>query len=128
MIFLLATLPVAEYSVLQKICKSSNKADCKGSNFRGLRSLDNQTVSSLLNEVANESLPLQSLNNKCKEIKALSLLKKKFTELVGENTWIEAQEKYPEFAVVKTKFLCSNSAQLLQDYCRKALRYVEWRK
>ena len=72
MIFLLATLPVAEYSVLKKIFKSSNKADCKGSNFRGLRNLDNQTVSSSLNEVANESLPLQSLNNKCKEIKALS--------------------------------------------------------
>lgn len=54
------------------------------------------------------------------------MLKTKFAELVGESTWEMAQEKYPEFAVeekLKTKFLNGNNLQLLEDYCKKALRY-----
>ena len=140
MIFFLATLPSSDYSVLQQIfqlyeesykrkpSKSSipTKADCKGSNFRGLRNLDIKTVSFLLNEVANQSLPLQNLNARCQEIKKVQGLKKKFSELVGVSSWEEAQESYPEFAneqKLKHKFLSSyqKNIQLLEDYCKKAM-------
>ena len=44
------------------------KADCKGSNFRGLHNMDKETVSYLLNEMANKSLPLHKLNATCQEM------------------------------------------------------------
>ena len=74
------------------------KADCKGSNFRGLHK---ETVSYLLNEMANKSLPLHKLNATCQEMKKIQGLKKMFLELFGVSTWEEAQANYPEFAIKK---------------------------
>ena len=93
--------------VLKKNDSCMSKPDCKGSNFRGLRNLTSDAVSSLLLEVQKKSLPLQKLNFKCQEVKKVNELKKKFTEYVGAETWEEAQQNFPEFAVehkLKDKF------------------------
>ena len=143
MIFFLASLPVATYNTLQDIfkmyedeylTKSKNKKgqavkpDCKGSNFRGLRNLEEDMVDELLKQVHNQSLPIQKLNTRCHEIKRIRELKKKFVDLVGLSTWEEAQAQFPEFATedkIKEKFISlSKDIQPLVEYCQKAMRYV----
>ena len=77
MIFFLASLPNETYKVLQEVyqqyeggklvrvpkskCSSADvKLDCQGSNFKGLRNLDNHIVTDILKKVANKdpcSLP-----------------------------------------------------------------------
>ena len=106
---------------------SRSKSDCKGSNFRGLRNLNMEIVSSLLRQIINKNLPLKQLNTKCQEIKKIETLKKKFVQLVGELNWEEAQKKYPEFAIedkLKEKFLSTKQMHLFEDYCKKAMRYM----
>ena len=61
----------------------SSKPDCKGSNFRGLRNLEPDVVSLLLQEVVDDILSLQKLNSKCQEIKKVYELKRRFLQCVG---------------------------------------------
>ena len=92
MIFLLSALTTQDYNILCDIFKkfecaklsSKSKAtmksrpDCKGSNFRGLRNLEADVVSDILQQVSDGSLPLQKLNAKCQEIKKLKEIKLKY--------------------------------------------------
>ena len=74
------------------------KPDCKGSNFRDLRNLEEDKVDDLLKQVHNQLLPIQKLNTSCHEIKRIRELKKKIVDLVGLSTWEEVQAQFPEFA------------------------------
>ena len=99
-IFFLAALPPASYALLQKIYRKYEEAkktstrhakpDCRGSNFRELRNLEESTVFSMLQRVANDMM-LNELNHECKRVKSMLKLKEAFKNEVGEHTW-------PDFA------------------------------
>ena len=140
MIFLLATLPKSQYNVLLDIFKkfeegtlvrpnktdSHIKFDCKGSNFRGLRNLDPESILKLLNEIQSGSLALHMLNSRCQQLKKLRDLKTKFVKFCGLASWEDAQAAYPDFAdeeILKTRFISlSKDMQPLADYCQKAMK------
>lgn len=96
MIFFLASLPNETYKVLQEVyqqyeggklvrvpkskCSSADvKLDCRGSNFKGLRNLDNHIVTDILKKMANKDIPFTTIGSYCKEIKNMRQLKEEFT-------------------------------------------------
>ena len=82
-------------------------------------------VASLLSEVKDGTLPLKQLNIKGKQIKKLESLKQKFLQLVWEESWEIAREKYPDFATeekLKEKFVSSSVQYSIENYCKKALQ------
>ena len=86
MIFFLAALPPVSYALLQKVYRKYEEAnktstrhakpDCRGSNFRELRNLEDSTVFSMLKRVANDDMMLNELNHECKRVKSMLKLKK----------------------------------------------------
>ena len=67
-------------------------------NFRELRNLDDETVSTLLEQVEDEEFSLSHLNKTCKRLKKISKLKQQFAKKVGVTSWEEAEQQYPLFA------------------------------
>ena len=147
MIFFLASLPNETYKVLQEVyqqyeggklvrvpkskCSSADvKLDCRGSNFKGLRNLDNHIVTDILKKMANKDIPFTTIGSYCKEIKNMRQLKEEFTWLVGASSWENAQELYPEFAsesVLERKFKgipFTKDMPAMTNFCQKAMRYV----
>ena len=147
MIFFLASLPNETYKVLQDVyqqyesgklvkvpkskCSTADvKLDCRGSNFKGLRNLDNNIVTDVLRKVANKDIPFTAIGSHCKEIKNMRQLKEEFTRLVGASSWENAQELYPEFAseaVFERKFKgipFTKDMPAMVNFCQKAMRYV----
>ena len=53
---------------------------------------------SMLQRVANDDMMLNELNHECKRVKSMLKLKEAFKNEVGEHTWEEAAQKYPDFA------------------------------
>ena len=53
---------------------------------------------SMLKRVANDDMMLNELNHECKRVKSMLKLKEAFKNDVGEHTWEEAAQKYPDFA------------------------------
>ena len=108
MILFLASLPSASYASLQRVyyrkyeeektATKHAKPDCRESNFRELSNLDKQTVSSLLQQVLAGEMQLNELNQECKRMKSLAKLKEAFKTEVGEHSWEEAVDKYPDYA------------------------------
>ncbi len=138
MLFLLAALPNDTYKVLldvfatfegAKKSMSHSKPDCKASNFRELRNLDDGTVHTLLERVQQGTLPLNRLNQECKEIKKLNRLKAEFAKEVGASSWEEAAEKYPRFTGVDAlqpfmtaTRLVGPSKTAFQQFCKRAIQ------
>ena len=63
-----------------------------------LRSLDQETVHRLLTDVRDDHLPLQKLNETCRTIKKMAVIKKVFLRLINEKCWKEAEMKYPHIS------------------------------
>ena len=136
MIFFLATLPPASYALLQKVYRKYEEAkktstrhakpECRGSNFRELRNLEESTVFSMLQRVANDDMMLNELNHECKRVKSMLKLKEAFKNEVGEHTWEEAAQKYPDFATESRLVRFSGKLEgptllAFQQYCRSAI-------
>ena len=100
---------------------------CRGSLFRGLRNLDHEVVYDTLERVKRGEILITALNNECRRIKKMIVLKKAFCKGVGVESWDEAVEAFPSFATIEgvEKFLHiePESAQF-QQYCMKAARLV----
>ena len=92
-----------------------------------LRSLDQETVHRLLTDVRDDHLPLKKLNETCRTIKKMAVIKKVFLRLIDEK---EAEMKYPHHAVDAqlASFISLPVTEkgpvhsALQSYCQKALR------
>ena len=136
MIFTLASLPPASYTALQQVYRKYEetkkpttrvaKPDCRGSNFRELRNLDEATVLSMLQRVATDDMMLNELNQKCKMLKSLVKLKEAFKTEVGVHSWEEAAQKYPDFASEASLARFSGKLEgptllAFQHYCRSAI-------
>lgn len=142
MIFLLAGLPKESYKLLLEIfCSfenrvtnkknpsSQSKPNCRGSNFRELRNLDDDTVHALLLRVRDDDLTLSRLNQECKKVKRLQKLKQSFASEVGEESWEEAMNKYPRYATeaalerfLAAPKLAGSILSAFQQYCSRAIR------
>lgn len=100
---------------------------CRGSLFRGLRNLDHEVVHAVLEKVKCGEMLITALNNECRKIKKMVVLKKAFCKGVGAESWEEAVEAFPSFAtdegVQKFVHVGPESAQF-QQYCMKAVRLV----
>ena len=100
---------------------------CRGSLFRGLRNLDNEVVYGVLEKVKCREILITALNNECRKMKKMVVLKKAFCKGVGVESWDEAVEAFPSFATTEgvAKFIHvePESAQF-QQYCMKAARLV----
>ena len=136
MIFFLASLPPASYTALQEVYRKyeeakktttkHSKPDCRGSNFRELRNLDDSTVLSMLQQVARGDGMLGELNQECKRLKNMMKLKEAFKNEVGEHSWEEAAHKYPNFASEAKLSRFSGKLEgptltAFQQYCRSAI-------
>ena len=80
----------------------------------------------MLQQVATGDLMLGELNQECKRLKSMVKLKEAFKSEVGEHSWEEAAEKYPEFAseAKLSKFsgkLEGPTLLAFQQYCRSAI-------
>ena len=151
MVFFLASLSNDAYKALQdvyslyedgklvKVPKSKlgtmdSKLDCRGSNFKGLRNLENNTVTDLLKKVASKEIPFTSIASVCKELKNKQKLKEEFVRLVGATSWEEAEELYPEYAnenVLERKFKgipFAKDMPSMVHFCQKAMRYIVYTK
>lgn len=141
MIFLLAGLPKESYKILLEIfhsfeCRVANKKHssqstptCRGSNFRELRNLNNDTVQALLVRVCDGDIPLRHLNQECKKNKRLQKLKQAFATEVGEDSWEKAMHKYPRYATeaalerfLAVPKLAGSILTAFQQYCSRAIR------
>jgi len=141
MIFLLAGLPKESYKILLEIFRSfeyrvankkhssQSKPTCRGSNFRELCNLDNDTVQALLVRVCDGNILLRHLNQECKKIKRLQKLKQAFATEVGEDSWEKAMHKYPRYATeaalerfLVVPKLAGSILTAFQQYCSRAIR------
>ena len=142
MIFFLASLPPASYTALQEVYRKyeeakktttrHSKPDCQGSNFRELRNLDDNTVLSMLQRVARDDMALSELNQECKRLKSMAKLKEAFKTEVGEHSWEEAAQKYPDFASEAKLARFSGKLEgptllAFQQYCRSAISSASFR-
>ena len=116
LIFYLASLPSSTFGVAEAIFKSfakgtlkgqkvprskknvqSKPLDMRGSNFRCLRGVPENTVHKLLVEVKEGKLTLQELSTQCQAIKQLSKIQVGFMKATNCQSWEEALDNYPAF-------------------------------
>ena len=81
---------------------------------------------SMLQRVDNDDMMLNELNHECKRVKSMLKLKEAFKNEVGEHTWEEAAQKYPDFATESRLVRFSGKLEgptllAFQQYCRSAI-------
>ena len=154
LIFYLATLPSATFAVAaiifqlyskgklkgQKVPRSkknvqSSPLDLKGSNFRCLRGVPENSVHELLTEVKEGKLTLQELSSECHSIKQLAKIQVGFMKATNSNSWEEAQEQFPEFTTSeklepfkRLSFTGSTLPEQFMTFCRAAMKYQKGSK
>lgn len=81
---------------------------------------------SMLQRVANDDMMINELNQECKRMKSMARLKEAFKNEVGEQSWEEAERKYPDFASENSLVRFSGKLEghtllAFQQYCRAAI-------
>lgn len=143
MVYLLAGLPSESYKILREIFEkyeqgsklntkkpgTQAKPDCRGSNFRELRNLDNSAVHALLVRVRDGDLPLSQLSKEAKQKKQMHKLKQTFACEVGAESWEQATQAYPHYATeaglmrfLTAPKLTGPTLVAFQQYCSRAVR------
>ena len=97
----------------------------RGSLFRGLRNLEEDTVYEMLLKVKSKEVLITNLNNECKRIKNLAALQKALCQSMGVECWEEVREKFPGLTspqnMEKLLHIPPSSAEF-QHYCMKVAR------
>lgn len=143
MIFLLADLPRRSYKALREIFASyeesgkgtkkhsTEKPDCRVSNFRELRNPVSSTIQELLIKVCEGHIALNLLNKECKQIKQMDRVKPLFAREVGADSWEHAAQTYPQHTMKAALKHCLAVPKLagpallaFQQHCSRAVRTV----
>ena len=116
-LYFLASLPEEEYEVLQSIFEkyemcdlkgqklsrsqkgtNSSTLDCKPSNFKCLRGLEDATRLSLLKQVSEGELSFRELVSFCQYAKKMSEVQKRFLMYHSLTSWEDAKKTFPHHA------------------------------
>ena len=146
-LYFLASLPEEEYEVLQSIFEkyemcdlkgqklsrsqkgtNSSTLDCKPSNFKCLRGLEDATRLSLLKQVSEGELSFRELASFCQYAKKMSEVQKRFLMYHSLTSWEDAKKTFPHHATqqalepfVAMNFSKGTMPPAFVQFCKSAL-------